>query len=229
MECHRGTQHVALFAWLRSRGCDRVAAIAWLRSRGCGRVAAAARLRSRLFRVPPRRSLFLASIERPIRILPATPVLQASRRLSFERWLALEHHVASMLPFSRWIDYCSIGYIISASTAGRHIAGILPLLRAVSPREFVSKRAAARRVRAAFFYRGAHHHRGHRVRGARTAGDPTEPSVTEAHVGAEDFVLGEICDRAAAFNNANNSSIELLEGAATATRLAQCLLLPPAN
>jgi|EP00966_Prymnesium_polylepis_P169958 hypothetical protein len=130
-----------------------------------------------------------------------------------------------MLPFSRWIDYCSMGYFISASTAGRHIAEILPLLRAVGPREFASKRAAARRVRAAFFYRGAHH-RGHRIRRARTTGDPTEPGVTEAQVGAEDFVLGEICDRAAAFNNASNSSAEPLEVAATATRLAQCLLLP---
>ena len=138
-----------------------------------------------------------------------------------------------MLPFSRWIDYCSLGYFISASTAARQMSQVLPRLRALGSRQFTRKRAAASRVRTAFFYKGARLRHGH-ARSARRG-----PSGLLGEPGAEDFVLGEICHRAAqhnAFVKANNGSASLAaEGnptgaadvVAVATRLEQCLLMAP--
>jgi hypothetical protein len=129
-----------------------------------------------------------------------------------------------MLPFSRWINYCSLGYFISASTAAHQFSKVLPLLRIVGSRHFARKRAAASLVRDAFFYKGAHLH-------------GREPSglSKSAHLGAEDFVLGEICHRAREYNARMRASINgstaLAEddGAAdvlpVATRLDQCLLM----
>ena len=57
----------------------------------------------------------------------------------------------SMLPYARWLDYCSIGYVVTDATARRNAhAAIVRQLLKVTSEEAEAKRHALRRHRAAF-------------------------------------------------------------------------------
>jgi hypothetical protein len=89
------------------------------------------------------------------------------------------------LPYTRWLDWCSIAFIISDATARTSMASVLRKLELVSAEEAAAKRAALLAVRDAFVWRA-----------------PTlDP---EAHPSAPDFLLGELCD-AARSRRANGS------------------------
>ena len=143
-------------------------------------------------------------------------------RPKFSIWLSLEHHVASMLPFSRWLDYCSIGYFVTAGTAKRQMSDVLAMLRDLGPRQFLLKQASAKVVRDAFFYKSAYRHLA---------------ATGQARLSAEDFVLGEICHRASLYNRAANASLPAgiladatgmvdAQAVGSATQLGTCLLWP---
>ena len=57
---------------------------------------------------------------------------------------------ASSLPYSSWLDYCSIGYLVSAKTAKGNMRLVLDRLRAVSADEAAAKHAALRAASPAF-------------------------------------------------------------------------------
>ena len=57
---------------------------------------------------------------------------------------------ASSLPYSSWLDYCSIGYLVSAQTAKSGMARVLDKLRAVPADEAAAKHAALRAASPAF-------------------------------------------------------------------------------
>ena len=105
------------------------------------------------------------------------------------------------LPYTRWIDWCSISYIISDVTARTDMARVLAKLEAVSAQEADAKRQALLRVRDAFVWRPQ-------------ASNPTEnPS-------AIDYLLAELCNAArSATANRSLSSLPTAGGP-----LSRCML-----
>ena len=81
------------------------------------------------------------------------------------------------LPYTRWLDWCSIAFIISDATARTSMASVLRKLQLVSAEEAAAKRVALLAVRDAFVWR------------APTLDPVAQPS-------APDFLLGELCDAA---------------------------------
>eukprot|EP00900_Chrysochromulina_parva_P022271 jgi/Chrpa1/4678/Chrysochromulina_OHIO_Genome00001508-RA len=81
------------------------------------------------------------------------------------------------LPYTRWLDWCSIAFIISDATARTSMASVLRKLELVSAEEAAAKRVALLAVRDAFVWR------------APTLDPVAQPS-------APDFLLGELCDAA---------------------------------
>ena len=61
--------------------------------------------------------------------------------------------VAMHLPYSRWLDYCSIAYLVAESTALTDFASVLERLSRVTSEEAAAKHAALRVVREAFVFR----------------------------------------------------------------------------
>ena len=61
--------------------------------------------------------------------------------------------VAMHLPYSRWLDYCSIAYLVAESTARTDFASVLERLSRVTSSEAAAKHAVLRVVREAFVFR----------------------------------------------------------------------------
>jgi hypothetical protein len=60
---------------------------------------------------------------------------------------------ARRLPYTRWLDYCEIGYVASRSAAEHDMGGLLRWLRAVGRKEWLAKSARLQEVRDAFVFR----------------------------------------------------------------------------
>jgi hypothetical protein len=82
---------------------------------------------------------------------------------------------ARTLPYTRWLDWCSISYIVSDATARHGMASVLAKLEQVTAEEAAQKRAALLAVRDAFVFRKG---------GSNSSQGPS----------AVDFLLGELCD-----------------------------------
>lgn len=91
--------------------------------------------------------------------------------------LVLAGHPERTLPYTRWLDWCSIGYLVSDQTARHNMVSVLRKLEQVTAEEAAAKRAALLAVRDAFVFRAP----------SREAGG--RPS-------AVDFLLGELCEAA---------------------------------
>ena len=91
--------------------------------------------------------------------------------------LVLAGAPARTLPYTRWLDWCSIAFIVSDSNARRDMKSVLEKLEKVTAAEAAAKRAALLAVRDAFVFR------------------PPE-SGPDARPSAADFLLGELCDAA---------------------------------
>ena len=55
--------------------------------------------------------------------------------------LPTKHRVESMLPYTRWLDYCSIAYVVREADVPR-LAAVIDELRALPTEETEAKRAA---------------------------------------------------------------------------------------
>ena len=102
--------------------------------------------------------------------------------------LVLAGHPERTLPYTRWLDWCSIGYIVADSVARRDMASVLRKLELVTAEEAAAKRAALLAVRDAFVFR-----------------PPGAPGVG-AKPSAVDFLLGELCE-ASRIQRANRTKI----------------------
>ena len=91
-----------------------------------------------------------------------------------------EAGVASFLPYTSWLDYCDVGFLISEWQARRDIVMALDKLRAVSDEDLASKTRSLAAVREAFVSR----------RGS-SLHDPT----------ASEFILAEACHLASALTH----------------------------
>ena len=58
-----------------------------------------------------------------------------------------------MLPYTRWLDYCKLAYVISARTAASRMEAVVRTLLSISEREVDAKWAELRRARNAFVFR----------------------------------------------------------------------------
>lgn len=58
-----------------------------------------------------------------------------------------------MLPYTSWLDYCRVAYVISEQRARTHAAEMVQALLAVTPREAAAKLASLERMRDAFVFR----------------------------------------------------------------------------
>ena len=106
---------------------------------------------------------------------------------------------AHTLPYTRWLDWCSIAYIISDATARRGMASVLAKLDLVTAEEAAQKRAALLAVRDAFVFR-------RREPPPRGAASPAAGGAAAAgssrdfapgyRPSAVDFLLGELCEAA---------------------------------
>ena len=85
--------------------------------------------------------------------------------------------LGTFLPFTRWLDYCSVAYLVPARTVYRAalVRDLVERLSRVTAAEAAAKHAALARVRDAFVLRGG---------GGGVDAAPT----------AADFVLGEACE-----------------------------------
>ena len=100
---------------------------------------------------------------------------------------------AHTLPYTRWLDWCSIAYIISDATARKGMASVLAKLDLVTAEEAAQKRAALLAVRDAFVFR----RREPPPRGAATAAAGASRDFAPGYrPSAVDFLLGELCEAA---------------------------------
>ena len=98
--------------------------------------------------------------------------------------LVLAGKPSHTLPYTRWLDWCSIAYIVSDSTARKGMDSVLAKLDLVTAEEAAQKRAALLAVRDAFVFRQPQREAG----GAAGAFAPGyQPS-------AVDFLIGELCE-----------------------------------
>ena len=89
--------------------------------------------------------------------------------------LVLDGPPANTLPYTRWLDYCELGFLVNVSTAVRGMAAIVDRLRTVTAAEAAAKHAALARVRDAFVWRAP-----------EPGGRPSAP----------DHIFAEACDAA---------------------------------
>ena len=90
----------------------------------------------------------------------------------------MAQHLQAMLPYSRWLDYCTVGYLVSEKGAATRMSAVLDMLSQVSNAEASEKLRALREVRDAFVFRSG-----------STVASPT----------AAEYIVGEICDVARRF------------------------------
>lgn len=88
-------------------------------------------------------------------------------------------HLARMLPYAHWLDYCRISFLVTATDAKSRMQAVLAALANVSSAEAAEKLAQLRLVRHAFAFR-----------------PPRAALTNESSASAADFVLGEVCRRA---------------------------------
>ena len=65
----------------------------------------------------------------------------------------IEDGVASLLPYTSWLDYCEVAFVISEYVASRNMSLAVEQLAAVPERVLDAKRQALRTVRPAFVFR----------------------------------------------------------------------------
>ncbi|KAL1499406.1 hypothetical protein AB1Y20_011611 [Prymnesium parvum] len=111
----------------------------------------------------------------------------------------LEHAVARSLPYTRWLDYCKVAYLVTEPAATYDIERVLVKLRAVSEAEAMEKLEELRSVRDAFVFR---------------------PNASTA----PDFILSEICARAARMANPQTKRIEERPDSLAGGSHSRCLL-----
>lgn len=78
-------------------------------------------------------------------------------------------------PYVRWLDYCNVGYFVSAHAVRTSMTRVLDWLERVPPQEANAKLRALRAVRPAFVFR---------------------PNASVADPAAGEFVINELCRRA---------------------------------
>ena len=88
-----------------------------------------------------------------------------------------------MLPYTRWLDYCSVAYVVHERTARHDAAVVVRALFAVSAAEAHAKLRALARVRDAFVFRGSSSH-----------GSSVQPPS------AAEYILDEACAAARSFS-----------------------------
>ena len=103
--------------------------------------------------------------------------------------LVLAGKPSHTLPYTRWLDWCSLAYLISDGTARKGMAEVLKKLELVTAEEAEQKRAALLAVRDAFVFRPPH---GGAPAPAASPGG-FRPGYSPSAV---DFLLGELCESA---------------------------------
>ena len=116
--------------------------------------------------------------------------------------LPTKHRVESMLPYTRWLDYCSIAYVVREADVPR-LAAVIDELRALPTEETEAKRAALREARDAFVVRR---------------------NASAAAPAAAQYVLAEVCDAARRMRGAKAAKARGGGAAAAAPDLSRCML-----
>ena len=98
--------------------------------------------------------------------------------------------IARWLPYSRWLDYCTVGYLVEEASAQQHFKLVLQKLKAVGEAEAEAKLRALHQVRAAFVF-------------------PQHSSIDRP--AAPHYILNEACHAARRFA-ANETGPELVAG-----------------
>jgi hypothetical protein len=80
------------------------------------------------------------------------PVFVISSGRSATR-LDAAREVATVLPYTRWLDYCDVAFLVPSAVANNNFGRVIERLAAVGLEEAAAKLAALRRVRSAFIFR----------------------------------------------------------------------------
>lgn len=121
----------------------------------------------------------------------------------FEHWLRSGDE-RRYLPYGRWLDWCSIAYLVSDRTAHKHTTQLLDALASIQPAEIAHKQASLRAVWPAFVVRS-------RERG------PSAP----------DYMLGEACvsaQRFAEYSRRGRRRREWMHDRPAQTDLTRCTI-----
>lgn len=128
--------------------------------------------------------------------------------------LVLAGRPSHTLPYTRWLDWCEIAYIVSDGTARRGMASVLAKLDLVTDEEAAQKRQALLAVRDAFVFRPPHLREADAAAGTRGRFRPGyEPS-------AVDFLLGELCEASRSARRNETLATQPLAGGS----YARCML-----
>eukprot|EP00310_Coccolithus_braarudii_P011385 CAMPEP_0183374166 /NCGR_PEP_ID=MMETSP0164_2-20130417/113678_1 /TAXON_ID=221442 /ORGANISM="Coccolithus pelagicus ssp braarudi, Strain PLY182g" /LENGTH=187 /DNA_ID=CAMNT_0025551167 /DNA_START=206 /DNA_END=769 /DNA_ORIENTATION=- len=112
--------------------------------------------------------------------------------------------VAAMLPYTRWLDYCQLGYVVSEQTVlSGGMAAVLRKLEGVGEEEAAQKYAHLRLVRDAFVF--------------RANSSVVRPSAAE-------YIIDETCTAARRFSATKGSNARSLQDSSTAKALGTSLL-----
>ena len=61
--------------------------------------------------------------------------------------------IGAMLPYTRWLNYCDVAYLVSDDTARTRFGNVIEDLEQVSEADAAARTSALRRVRNAFVFR----------------------------------------------------------------------------
>eukprot|EP00965_Chrysotila_dentata_P156107 5157516-Pleurochrysis_carterae.AAC.5 len=98
----------------------------------------------------------------------------------------------SILPYTRWLDYCQVGYFVSRAAATTRMGEVLNGLARVSDAEAAEKLLKLKLVRDAFVF--------------RHDSSVSSPSATE-------FIVGEVCSQTLAAGRAakHESAVDMTD------------------
>jgi hypothetical protein len=122
---------------------------------------------------------------------------------------ALASAVRHSYPYSRWLDYCRIGFFVPEHHATRNMHAVLDALEGLQESELLQKRRALRQVHHAFAFRP-------------NCSLPMAPCAT-------DYILAELCAAAGRLKLNNNMTVRSIPVAGSSEGsgqgLKRCLLL----
>jgi len=110
----------------------------------------------------------------------------------------LGHTLPSMLPYTRWLDYCTVAYLVSEPAAKKNFMPVYHKLAALTEADVAPKREMLRRVRDAFVMRA---------------------NSSVEHPAAPEYMLDEACNAARSLRRREQGLLQPAGGAHTSCTL----------
>jgi hypothetical protein len=134
--------------------------------------------------------------------------------------LVLSGKPSLTLPFTRWLDWCSIAFLVSDGTARHGMKSVLAKLELVTAEEAATRRDALRAVRDAFVFRAPYRREPGESEASGTGAASGHDFRAAYRPSAVDFIIGELCEAARSAGRNETLAAQPLAGGA----YSRCML-----